>query len=262
MPKRLAIENDSHLVKIGSSICESWMKKKIEAAIDSLKQMLEIDNLKGISFLDIGSGSGLFSLAARRLGATVVSFDYDPQSVACTLELKRRFFELCNDWKVEEGSVLDTAYLNSLGTFDIVYSWGVLHHTGSMWQALANTVALVNPGGKVFVALYNHQPFASTYWYLVKKYYNKFVFLRLLFIILYIFYRLLPSLLLRFFKKKYPRGMSIWIDLKDWLGGYPFEVSKPEDVIKFCRVFDLQLQVLRTVGGKSGCNEFVFKRNT
>ncbi len=61
--------------------------ERIAQAEESLKRMLEVDNLQGKSFLDIGSGSGLFSLAARRLGARVYSFDYDPKSVACTREL-------------------------------------------------------------------------------------------------------------------------------------------------------------------------------
>ena len=94
--------------------------------------MLSVNALEGKSFLDIGSGSGLFSLAARRLGARVHSFDYDPQSVACTRELKRRFYSDDAEWVIEEGSALDTAYLSGLGQFDVVYSWGVLHHTGDM----------------------------------------------------------------------------------------------------------------------------------
>jgi 2-polyprenyl-6-hydroxyphenyl methylase/3-demethylubiquinone-9 3-methyltransferase len=72
-------------------------------------------------------------LAARRLGATVHSFDYDPQSVACTAELKRRYFPEDGAWRVEEASVLDQDYLRRLGQFEVVYSWGVLHHTGVLW---------------------------------------------------------------------------------------------------------------------------------
>src|SRR5213076_551237 len=111
---------------------------RILAAETSLCSMLELKSLEGKAFLDIGSGSGLFSLAARRLGARVHSFDYDSQSVACTSELKRRYFADDADWTIEEGSALDADYLKSLGTFDVVYSWGVLHHTGQMWQALEN----------------------------------------------------------------------------------------------------------------------------
>src|SRR5687767_1339012 len=89
--------------------------KRIEEAEKSLKEMLKINNLKGLRFLDIGSGSGLFSLAARRLGATVFSFDYDLKSVACTQYLRERFFKDDQQWKVEQGSVLDSEYISSLG---------------------------------------------------------------------------------------------------------------------------------------------------
>lgn len=133
---------------------ENWQRflyllnaERIALAEKSLCDMLGVTDLHGRSFLDVGSGSGLFSLAARRLGARVHSFDYDPQSVACTAELKHRYFPDDADWSVESGSVLDSAYLQTLGQWDVVYSWGVLHHTGAMRQALDNVAPLVRAGG-------------------------------------------------------------------------------------------------------------------
>ena len=123
--------------------------ERIKGAEEALQDMLQINNLTDKEFLDIGSGSGLSSLAARRLGAKVHSFDIDPVSILCTKELKRRYFPNNSDWIVDKGSVLDTEYLKSLGKFDIVYSWGVLHHTGAMWQALDNVCSLVRPRGKL-----------------------------------------------------------------------------------------------------------------
>ena len=232
---------------------------RIKEAERSLMEMLEIESLAGKTFLDIGSGSGLFSLAAKRLGAQVHSFDYDPHSVGCTKELQRRYFNNDKDWVIERGSVLDKDYINSLGKFDIVYSWGVLHHTGDMWQALGNVAICVSPGGKIFVALYNHQPFFSSYWHFVKKTYNKFWLSRPFFLFFHLLYPTLPSVFLKFLqKRKPPRGMTIWYDLLDWLGGYPFEVSTPKQIFDYYKNKEYILTQIKTVGGKSGCNEYVF----
>jgi 2-polyprenyl-3-methyl-5-hydroxy-6-metoxy-1,4-benzoquinol methylase len=139
-------------------------ESRVLQAERSLQEMLEAARLDGRSFLDVGSGSGLFSLAARRLGARVHSFDYDRDAVRCTATLRERFFGDDPLWKVEHGSILDRAYVQSLGAWDIVYSWGVLHHTGAMWQALNHVAALVRPGGLLWVAIYNDQGRASRRW--------------------------------------------------------------------------------------------------
>src|ERR1044071_6281148 len=143
----------------------------IQQAVQSLKEMLEVDSLAGKTFLDIGSGSGLFSLAARRLGARVHSFDFDPKSVFCTTELKKNYFQNDDSWKIEEASVLDKEFMQSLGQFDIVYSWGVLHHTGQLWPAMDNAAAPVAPGGELFIAIYNDQGRSSRIWLRVKQLY-------------------------------------------------------------------------------------------
>jgi 2-polyprenyl-6-hydroxyphenyl methylase/3-demethylubiquinone-9 3-methyltransferase len=235
-------------------------EERIVQATDSLKDMLEVDDLNGKTFLDIGSGSGLFSLAAKRLGAKVYSFDYDPQSVACTTELKRRYFNNDADWLIQQGSVLDPDYLKSLGKFDITYSWGVLHHTGNMWQALSNASDTVGENGKLFIALYNFQPFASKYWTFVKRTYNKYPLSRPLFVAVYAPMMMLLMLLNALRNRKNTRGMSVFYDFYDWIGGYPFEVSTPEAIFDYFKARGYQLRKIRTVGGKMGCNEFVFQR--
>ena len=123
-----------------TSFLETLDDERIEGAELSLKTMIGIGDLSGKQFLDIGSGSGLFSLAARSLGAKVYSIDYDPKSVECTRELKKRYFPGDDNWVIEEASVLNKQYMTSLGKFDIVYSWGVLHHTGDMQKALNNAI--------------------------------------------------------------------------------------------------------------------------
>ena len=234
----------------------------VDAAERSLKEMLQVDSLNGSTFLDIGCGSGLFSLAARRLGAVVTSFDFDPNSVACTNELRRRFYPGDAAWTVMTGSVLDDQLINTLEEFDVVYSWGVLHHTGRMWRAIGNAGSRVRPGGKLFIALYNQQPFATSYWTVIKKLYNRFRTLRPLLIVVHLVYPTLISVVLRLLSgRELPRGMSVWYDLIDWLGGYPFETARPDDVVNHFVDGGYSVVRIKTVGGRLGCNEYVFRKS-
>lgn len=245
-------------------------ESRIAQAEASLKLMLEADNLNQKSFLDIGCGSGLFSLAARRLGARVHSFDYDPESLACAQELQRRYFPNDDHWRIAAGSALDQNYLSTLGQFDIVYSWGVLHHTGAMWQALENVHALVAPHGKLFLALYNDQGRASRRWHWVKRTYNRLPRGLKFLVFAPAFARQWGPTMLRDLLRGKPfhtwrnygseRGMSAWRDVKDWIGGYPFEVAKPEEIFSFYHERGFELLKLKTCGGGRGCNEFVFQK--
>lgn len=255
---------------------ENWARflsllseERIQTAERSLQDMLGVKQLGGKTFIDIGSGSGLFSLAARRLGANVVSFDFDPQSVACAEELRHRYFENDPQWRIVEGSVLDPSFLTTLGQFDIVYSWGVLHHTGAMWQALSNIEPLVKTDGQLFIAIYNDQGYISKRWLKLKKLYCSGLLGRTIVKAICIPYFVVPPLLLDVIKLRNPlklyndyrneRGMSKAHDWYDWLGGYPFEVAKPEEIFDFYRNRHLRMERMTTCGGGLGCNQFVFR---
>lgn len=249
-------------------------EERIKLAEDSLLRMLEFDSLEEKTFLDIGSGSGLFSLAAKRLGAKVHSFDFDPQSLACTAELKRRYFPNDSNWQVESGDILNTEYLKNLGKFDVVYSWGVLHHTDDMWNALNNASEMVGDEGSLFISIYNDQGMQSKRWLRIKKLYNALPkglrWLVWLPMLIKLWWRnSIRDLLVerKFFStwRNYAyveaRGMSAFRDVIDWVGGLPFEVAKPEEIFDFYYKRNFQLIKIKTCGGGLGCNEFVFKKS-
>ena len=248
---------------------ENWSRflgglteERILGAVRSLKEMLGVESLEGKTFLDAGSGSGLFSLAAIRLSASAHTFDFDPASVRCTRRVKELHCPDFDRWVIGAGSVLDEAFMDALGTFDIVYSWGVLHHTGDMLRAFANVAPRVSPGGSLFIAIYNDQGWISRYWMLVKKCYNRYPVSRPLLVALHAPYLLGVRWLARLLTGRLAieRGMTMWYDMIDWLGGYPFEAAKPETVLRYFREHGFQLTELTTCGGRMGCNEFVFKR--
>lgn len=249
-------------------------EERIQQAEQSLREMLEVDSLSGKTFLDIGSGSGLFSLAARRLGARVHSFDFDPKSVFCTTELKKNYFRDDESWKIQEASALDGEFMKSLGQYDVVYSWGVLHHTGDLWTAMENAQRRVAPGGKLFIALYNDTGSQSARWYWIKKTYNGLPgILRSPFAAVVWLpneLKLIAKSVLTLNPKLYTdswtqyrqnRGMTKWRDIIDWVGGYPYEVSTPDEVFDFCRERGFSLTKLKCGRVGLGCNEFVFVKS-
>src|SRR6266851_1389248 len=191
-------------------------------------------------------------------------------------ELRLRYFPDDPCWEVREGSALDEAFLAALGDFDVVYSWGVLHHTGDLWRALRLILRPLRPGGQLFIAIYNDQGAWSSRWTTLKRLYCSSRLWRAAIVGTIIPYWVLRGLaadlvwgrnpLRQYTEYRGGRGMSVWHDWIDWLGGYPFEVAKPEQILDFYRGHGFVLTRLRTAGGSPGCNEFVFQlpanRNT
>jgi SAM-dependent methyltransferase len=223
------------------------------AARNSLRDWL--GDIRGATFVDVGAGSGIFATAAAELGAHVRAFDFDPLDPA-----------------IERGDVLDVDYMRSLGAFDIVYAWGVLHHTGDMWRALENVCELVGPQGRLLISIYNDQGWKSPVWRSVKRTYNRLPpLIRPVYVGLVaapfearaaIKMTLQRRNYLAIWRTPKDRGMTKWRDLVDWVGGYPFAVAKPEEVFAFCHDRGFQLERIRTKGASLGCNEFLFERTT
>lgn len=251
-------------------------KDRISIAEESLIEFTQLQDFKNKTFIDVGCGSGLFSLAAHNLHAKrIVSFDIDPFSVQCC-EMLRKQTGSPDNWEVFRGSALDEGFLTDLGSFDIVYSWGVLHHTGQMWRAIEHTMKMTKPGGLLYIAIYNkilnrrqETSWVHDFWIKVKKQYNqrpvlgKFVLepMAMAAYIAIVMARLEnPVTHIKNYKSH--RGMSWRRDATDWIGGYPYEFATVEEVFKFIRTVDrgFNLTNLKVTSGR-GLNWYLFERS-
>jgi 2-polyprenyl-3-methyl-5-hydroxy-6-metoxy-1,4-benzoquinol methylase len=223
-------------------------------------------DLGGRRVVDIGSGQGLTSLAAFRLGASVLSFDVDPESVAATMRLWQ-WAGSPSTWRVEGGDILDHRYVTALGVFDVVISWGVLHHTGAMWTALDHASSLTAPGGTLWIALYHRTPQSGRSARLKRLYLRVPAPAKAAMRGGYATAKVVKSLLLR---RRLPamrgsydrRGMSWWRDIEDWLGGYPYEVSSPGQVLAHLRPAGFELRRLDDAVGEGLNDVYLFDRHT
>jgi 2-polyprenyl-6-hydroxyphenyl methylase/3-demethylubiquinone-9 3-methyltransferase len=244
---------------------KSATDERVDIAKRHILTFVGRDSLDGLDFLDIGCGSGIHSLAAYQAGAGKVrGFDYDQNSVNATNIMRWRAGEPHN-WMVERGDVLDDKYVASLGKWNFVYSWGVLHHTGDVWRAIENASKTVARDGLFYIALYSEDIQTDPqFWLDVKRKYNETSQIgrwrmELWYVWHFVMQRDLhrwKELFTRILHHRFTRGMSFFADIRDWLGGWPMEFTRDADVINF-----LAARGFEKVNIKTGeaCTEFLFR---
>jgi 2-polyprenyl-6-hydroxyphenyl methylase/3-demethylubiquinone-9 3-methyltransferase len=246
---------------------ENWLsysrlleEPRLLDAQSNLQQLLGRQHLNGLSVVDVGAGSGVFSLAAVRLGAArVVALDRDRNCITAIRNNAERFLgSECVRVQPMLGDVLDPASLPQ-DTFDVVYAWGSLHHTGQMWKAIDNASRLCAPGGQLVLAIYN-ETWSSPWWHRVKHvYYAAPAPIQVSMAGVLAGTRVCGRLLQGKHPTRVGRGMSVWYDAVDWLGGLPYEYASPAALSTFLRARGYTLTFSRTTR-RLGCNELTFRR--
>jgi 2-polyprenyl-6-hydroxyphenyl methylase/3-demethylubiquinone-9 3-methyltransferase len=236
---------------------------RIEAAMKSLVSLFGEEALRGRSFLDIGCGSGLFSIAAVRLGANrVVGLDVDPVSVSTSQANAAHWLAgSASLFSFQLISALDTTQMEALGRFDIVYSWGVLHHTGNMARSLQNAAQRVDTHGLFMIAIYNKH-WSSLPWKFIKWLYNRansfgqkllvWIFTPVIFAAKFVVTFENPLTM--------KRGMDFMHNIIDWVGGYPYEYASIPEITETLKQLGFEMQVVRPAAVPTGCNEFVSRK--
>lgn len=247
-------------------------ENQVEEACRGLLRLLPQNAIKGKSFLYIGSGSGLHSVAALRLGASnVLAVDIDVESVATTRAVLERFASGSGS-QVKQLSVFDLI-LSESERFDIVYFWGVLHHTGDLLRTIRCAAEMVGQDG-FFVAVYYRRIWTDPFWLREKRWYARAssdtqARARTIFLNLFRL-GLLPS---RRSPAQYSavymtrRGMSFEHEIHDWMGGWPYESISAPEVEDLMRSLGFESVFAKCAARnvfrdhfRSGCDEYVYQR--
>ena len=122
-----------------------------------LKDAVGFDHFQNKRLLEVGFGTGTDLLQFARAGAVVTGVDITPRSI----EIARRRFDVYGqrgEFLIGDGENLSFPD----ESFDVVYSFGVLHHTPDTQRAIREVHRVLRPGGKAIVMLYHRS--SLFYW--------------------------------------------------------------------------------------------------
>ncbi len=254
---------------------ESRFKSNYDIAKKELLEFIPNSSLKDQRFLDAGSGIGLYSLVASELEPLeIISFDYDPEMVGMTKEIKKLSTNEI-PWDVHHGNITNYDFLKSLGSFDYIYCWGVVHHTGHMWKSIENIIKLVNKDGYIYLGIYNDASAfgfwddrrfgSSKMWKSVKKllFHSPSLVKSSVLLLSKFLYWILSNTEFIFGKYKFKdfkeRGMDSSLSIEDWLFGYPYEYASIDEVFSFMKDNGFKLEKIKSnIGLRT--NHYLFKK--
>lgn len=248
---------------------KNFKQERCDIAMEKILKFSGRKDMKGLEVIDVGCGSGLHSLGMFQAGADKIhSLDYDQNSVNAT-RILHDYAKKPPNWTIERGDALDKPYLESLGKWDFVYSWGVLHHTGSMWEAIKNVADMAKPDGYFYIALYSSdadfQP-SKEFWLEIKQKYVHGSWLKKKYMVLWYVWRFamqkdirrLPEVINRVISYRFNRGMNYFADIRDWLGGWPMEYAGDQETTDLMEQ-EFGYKLINVDTGQA-CSEFLFQR--
>jgi len=244
--------------------------EKVEQAKQDFEKLFHEIELPGKSFVDIGFGQGLSLLIAKQKGATVVGCEINP---TCEQALKQTLtyfpeFKL-TDIAWIKGSILNQGTVEELlqhyenKGFDVVHSWGVLHHTGKIQKSIQNASSLVKENGYLIISIYNKH-WTSPIWLVIKWLYNQLPSI-LQKAVAYLFYPIIwlaKYLVTGENPTKMNRGMNLFYNVVDWVGGYPYEYASKDEMLHLIEPLGFELIHFVSAQVPTGCNEFIFKKKS
>lgn len=237
--------------------------ERIEQARQDFRQLVDGIDLQNKHFIDIGFGQGLSLIVASEMGASTLGIDIDELNILA-LKTTLKLMGSTKLPKVQVESILNPSFVGeNKGRFDIVHSWGGLHHTGNMRQALVNSCSLVADNGYFICSIYN-QHWSSFLWKGVKWSYN-YMPPMLQPLMVWLFY---PIIYLAKWivtgknPKRKQRGMDFYHDVVDWVGGYPYEYASEHQIQKMVSEQGFKMLAVFPARVPTGANEYIFRKDS
>ncbi len=149
-----------------SSVPVSEFSKELERQRDErepfIARFANFEQARGKKLLEVGVGAGTDHLRFARVGAICTGVDLTPSAIELTRS-RLQSEGLNSNLQVSDAETLPF----DDGTFDIVYSWGVIHHTPNTPKAATEIVRVLRPGGRFCVMIYNRHSLVALQTWLV-----------------------------------------------------------------------------------------------